>query len=163
MKCRKCKQLMNLMVEDHRYLESGLDNVILRQIDTFRCDCGEKVVGIPKMPELNALIGKTLAEKKSSLKGKEIRYLRKNMGFTAKKLSEIMGIDNATISRWEADLQKPAKTHDHFFRLLYLTEKRVPVDQVKQIVESIFPEIDSQTSDSLDMVLTPEPWNSTSY
>jgi DNA-binding transcriptional regulator YiaG len=115
------------------------------------------------MPELNALIGKTLAEKKSSLTGKEIRYLRKNMGFTAKKLSEIMGIDNATISRWEADLQKPAKTHDHFFRLLYLTEKRVPVDQVKQIVESIFPEIDSQTSDSLDMVLTPEPWNSTSY
>jgi len=80
------------------------------------------------------------------------------MGLTGKRLSEIMGIDNATISRWESDLQRPAKTHDHFFRLLYLTEKGGPTDQAKQIIESVFPKIDHYMSPMQDMVLNPGEW-----
>ena len=91
------------------------------------------------MPELNALIGENLIRKDSPLAGNEIRFLRKNMGLTGKRLSEIMGVDNVTISRWERDFQQPAKAHDHFIRLLYITEKRVSADQAKQIVESVFP------------------------
>ncbi|MFZ3046023.1 MAG: hypothetical protein WA151_08930 [Desulfatirhabdiaceae bacterium] len=37
--------------------------------------------------------------KDSRLAGNEIRFLRKNMGFTGKRLSEIMGVDYATISQ----------------------------------------------------------------
>ncbi|MGD9975199.1 MAG: type II TA system antitoxin MqsA family protein [Desulfatirhabdiaceae bacterium] len=158
MKCRKCKEQMTKTTDDHSYRESGLENILLKGIDIFRCGCGERVISIPAMPELNAVIGRMLVNKKSPLMGREIRFLRKNMGLTGKRLSEIMGVDNATVSRWESDLQRPAKTHDHFFRLLYVTEKQVPVDQVKQIVESIFPEIDQSISTMPDMVLNPGAW-----
>ncbi|MDO9111695.1 MAG: helix-turn-helix domain-containing protein, partial [Desulfatirhabdiaceae bacterium] len=72
------------------------------------------------------------------LAGTEIRFLRKNMGVTGKRLSEIMGVDNATISRWERDFQKSAKAHDHFIRLLYITEKRVSADQATFDIEEVF-------------------------
>ena len=61
----------------------------------------------------------------------EIRFLRKNMGLTGKRLSEVMGVDNATISRWERDFQQPAKAHDHFIRLLHITEKRVSAENTQ--------------------------------
>ena len=158
MKCRKCKGQMTITADDHRYRESGLENVVLKGIDIFHCDCGERIVSVPRVPELNALIGENLIRKDSPLAGNEIRFLRKNMGFTGKRLSEIMGVDNATISRWERDFQQPAKAHDHFIRLLYITEKRVSADQAKQIVESVFPGIKPETKDMPDMILNPAAW-----
>ncbi|MGD9975879.1 MAG: type II TA system antitoxin MqsA family protein [Desulfatirhabdiaceae bacterium] len=158
MKCRKCKEQMTKTTDDHSYRESGLENILLQEIDIFRCDCGERVVSIPAMPELNAMIGRILVQKKSPLTGREIRFLRKNMGLTGKRLSEIMGVDNATISRWESDLQRPAKTHDHFFRLLYVTEKGVPTDQARQLIEAVFPKIDPSISPMPNMVLNPGAW-----
>ena len=158
MKCRKCRGQMTKTTGDHRYSESGLEYIMLKGVESFCCDCGERVVSIPRLPELNAKIGEILIQKKSPLAGKEIRFLRKNMGLTGKRLSEIMGIDNATISRWEGNLQRPAKTHDHFFRLLYITEKQIPADKVKRIVELIFPEINQEPSDMPDMVLYPAAW-----
>jgi len=158
MKCRKCKGRMTKTADDHRYRESGLENVVLKGIDIFRCDCGERVISVPRVPELNALIGETLIQKDSPLAGSEIRFLRKNMGLTGKRLSEIMGIDNATISRWESNSQKPAKAHDHFIRLLYITEKRVAADQVMQIIESVFPGIKQESKKMPDMILNPTAW-----
>ena len=96
--------------------------------------------------------------KRLPMAGNEIRFLRKNMGLTGKSLSEIMAVDNATISRWERDFQQPAKDHDHFIRLLYITEKRVSADQAKQIVESVFPGIKPETKDITDMILNPAAW-----
>jgi DNA-binding transcriptional regulator YiaG len=91
---------------------------VLKGIDIFNCNCGERILSVPRVPELNALIGENRIRKDSPLAGTEIRFLRKNMGFTKKRLSEIMGVDNATISRWARDFQKPAKAHAHFIRLL---------------------------------------------
>jgi len=65
MKCRKCKGRMTKTADDHRYRESGLENVVLKGIDIFRCDCGERVISVPRVPELNALIGETLIQKDS--------------------------------------------------------------------------------------------------
>ena len=160
MKCRKCKGQMTKTTDDHRYRESGLENVVLKGVDIFHCDCGERILSVPRVPELNALIGETLIRKDSPLAGSEIRFLRKNMGLSGKRLSEIMGVDKATSSRWESDFQKPTKAHDHFILLLYITEKRVSADQVKQIVEFVFPGIKSESKDIKDMILSPAAWTS---
>ena len=65
MKCRKCKEKMTKTADDHRYRESGLENVVLKGIDIFRCNCGERIVSVPRVPELNALIGENLIRKDS--------------------------------------------------------------------------------------------------
>ena len=73
---------MTKTADDHRYRESGLENVVLKGIDIFRCNCGERIVSVPRVLELNALIGENLIRKDSPLAGNEIRFLRKNMGLT---------------------------------------------------------------------------------
>ena len=58
------------------------------------------------MPELNALIGENLIRKDSPLAGNEIRFLRRNMELTGKRLSEVMGVDNATIYKSSLKIQQ---------------------------------------------------------
>jgi len=77
MKCSTCQnQMKYAKTREYRYLESGLDNVILSGIDIFQCACGEEVVSIPSIDELHTLIGLRLVKKDSLLNGKEICFLR---------------------------------------------------------------------------------------
>ncbi|MFP4381979.1 MAG: type II TA system antitoxin MqsA family protein, partial [Candidatus Sumerlaeia bacterium] len=108
MRCLLCKKgdlISNR--EEYHYTESGLDNIYLENIEVSRCSaCHEEIVSIPAMPELNSLIGLILIKKKSPLNGKEIRYLRKNIGLKANEVAELMGVDTSTFSRWESGKQK---------------------------------------------------------
>lgn len=93
------------------------------------------------MPQLNSLIGLNLIKKKSLLSGKEINFLRKNMGLTATKLSLYIGVDNATISRWENGTQNISKPHDYLLRLVYSSIKSIPAEKIKHLIEKDFKEI----------------------
>lgn len=70
-------------------------------------------------------IGKELIRKNSPLTGKEIRFLKKNRGFSAKKLDETMGVDNVSATRWENATQKMSTTNDRMVRMLYCSMKRL--------------------------------------
>ncbi|MEA3428750.1 MAG: helix-turn-helix domain-containing protein [Thermodesulfobacteriota bacterium] len=93
------------------------------------------------VPQLNSLIGLNLIKKKSLLSGKEINFLRKNMGLTATKLSLYIGVDNATISRWENGTQNISKPHDYLLRLVYSSIKSIPAEKIKHLIEKDFKEI----------------------
>lgn len=142
MKCYICGQNMSLSQESHHYRESGLDNVYLMNTDIYRCDkCNEKVVSFPVMPELNRLIGRELLKKNSLLNGKEIRFLRKNMGLRAQQLKNMMGVDNATLSRWEHGTQNISPTNDRLIRIIYANIMGIPNDQIKNLIEDHFKDI----------------------
>lgn len=135
---------MLLSQVDHHYKESGLDNVFLMNIDSYNCDeCNEKVVCIPELGELSRAIGRALLKKPSLLNGKEIRFLRKNMGLKALQLKEMIGIDNSTISRWENGTQKIAPSHDRLIRVVYANFMGIPGRQIKSLITDRFKNIEA--------------------
>lgn len=144
MKCPICNSKTVCAQDPYHYTESGLDYVYLEGIDVCKCSCGEVIVSIPTMPQLHSVIGLSIIKKKSLLSGQEIRFLRKNMGLTATKLSEIIGIDNATISRWENGNQVIKKSNDRFIRLVYLNIRGISTEEIKHLIEEDFKEIEPE-------------------
>ena len=125
-KCPKCGEEQDTFIGDYRYIESGLDNVIICGIEIFQCSCGEHSAFIPKIMELHKLIAKCLIEQTWPLGGKEIRFLRKNMAMRATELARFLGVDKATVSRWENDKDKHSDIVDRYMRLLYATRMNMP-------------------------------------
>jgi len=110
---------MKVTRERYRYEESGLPGLFLDNVEVRRCHgCGEREVSIPDMEGLHRAIAKCLVEKKPSLTGSEIRFLREFLDLTAVALAAQMGIDAATLSRWENDVQNPAATADRLVRMM---------------------------------------------
>jgi len=101
-KCYDCGETMRAKVENYRYMESGLKNVILKGILVFRCKkCGAEVPEIVGASALHSLIGIRLLFKEDRLAGEEVRFLRKLVGYSATELAELAGTSKPVVSRWE--------------------------------------------------------------
>ena len=112
------------VVRLYHYRESGLDNVYLRDIATYRCACGERLVQIPAVERVHDAIAAELLAKPSLLTGSEFRFLRKWVGLTAPELASALGIKTRiTISRWENDKAPLTAAADHAMRLLVMRMK----------------------------------------
>jgi putative zinc finger/helix-turn-helix YgiT family protein len=112
------------VVRLYHYRESGLDNVYLKDITTYRCACGERLVRIPAVERVHNAIGAELLAKPSLLTGSEFRFLRKWVGLTAPELASALGIKTRiTISRWENDKAPLTAAADHAMRLLVMRMK----------------------------------------
>lgn len=101
MKCPSCRQPMETRRENHRYAESGLDNVFLENVEIHSCSCGERIVSIPRLAQLHEVVAFVLAKQIARLSGQQIRFLRKYLGWSGVQFSEVMGVDPTTVSRWE--------------------------------------------------------------
>jgi DNA-binding transcriptional regulator YiaG len=86
---------------EYHYTECGLDNVILTGAQFVTEKDGEEIVTIPNINGLHRVIAKALVEKDGSLTGKEIRFLRTEMGLTQAQLAVIVHRSSVEISRWE--------------------------------------------------------------
>ena len=158
MNCPSCSSEMVCKVGKHLYKESGLNNVILRGITICKCSCGEEVVFIPAIPSLHKLIGAQLINKKSLLNGNEIRFLRKNMSLTANKLSGYLGVDNATISRWENGKQTIKKSNDLLLRLVYSVVKDLSFKETKYLVEKSFKNVKPEQRTMPKRIISSDKW-----
>ena len=123
MRCHACNSEMTCQFGEYHYVESGLDNVYLTDVEIWSCPCGEEVVGIPKVPALHTLIAQDILGKRSPLAPEEIRFLRKNLAMPAKDLADLVGVDPATVSRWEHGKQVPNSATDRLVRVIYAIEK----------------------------------------
>ena len=117
-RCPVCKEEHETNLGDYLYLESGLDNVWLCGVEILRCSCGESPL-IPHPFAIHDAIAHCVLTQKASLGGKEIRFLRKRMAIKALEFARLLGVDNATVSRWENDKDKPSDQADRLIRLLY--------------------------------------------
>ncbi len=133
MDCPNCNKPMECRTDEaYHYLESGLDYVYLLGVEICRCkNCDEEIVTLPKVAQLQSLIGRCLIEQDYRLTGREVRFLRKDMGLTAARLAKRMKVAPATISRWENDKQVMDASNDRLLRLIYAVEKLSP-DQMKK-------------------------------
>jgi len=105
MKCPECRKAeMETRRENHRYTESGLPSVVLKNIEVRHCPaCGAETVSIPRMAQLHRTIALSLIRKRARLTPVEIRYLRKSAGWSGKDFAERFHVDPATVSRWERE------------------------------------------------------------
>ncbi len=106
-KCELCNSEMEVRMatleKPYRYDLSGLDNVLLAGIEVKECSkCDVRVPVIPKVPELHKVIANHLVFKQKLLTGKEIKFLRKNVGIAANRLAALLEIDPAHLSRVES-------------------------------------------------------------
>lgn len=112
------------VVRLYHYRESGLDNVYLKNIATYRCTCGERLVQIPAVERVHDAIASELLSKPSLLTGAEFRFLRKWVGLTAPELASALGIKTRiTISRWENEKAPLTAAADRAMRLLVMRMK----------------------------------------
>jgi putative zinc finger/helix-turn-helix YgiT family protein len=101
-KCPQCGDPLETRRENHRYNESGLPNVILENIEIRKCaSCGEEMLGIPRIEELHRVLAMAIIHHRERLSPQEVRFLRKWLGWSGRDFASHMGVDPATVSRWE--------------------------------------------------------------
>lgn len=101
MKCPKCAGVMKKIVEDHLYLESGLEDVILRNITKYICpEDGSSFVQIPAMSELHRTLALAIAHKPARLLPSEVRFLRDHLGLSNTQFADLMAVTSTQSSRW---------------------------------------------------------------
>lgn len=87
----------------YHYTECGLDNVYIEGLNPCTDDEGDEIIAIPAVAQLHTAIAHGLVEKPFKLTGKELRFLRSEMGLTQVALGEILHVTGLTISRWERE------------------------------------------------------------
>ena len=128
-------------------MESGLDNIYLEDICVYRCKCGEFFPSIPGIIDLHTIIGQILIKKTTALNGKEILFLRKNIGLNARTFAEYVGIDKSTFSRWENGQQKLAKPNDRLIRLIYANVKGLSKNDIDHLLKEAVKDPNGSESD----------------
>ena len=105
MKCVNCdnKKTLKSKSVTKKYDECGLPNVVLVGVTKFSCPkCGEEYFHYGNVLQLNALIKDNLIQKRGLLTGPEIRFIRKQLGFSKEYFGHILGVEERTIYRWES-------------------------------------------------------------
>jgi putative transcriptional regulator len=138
----------------YHYTESGLQNVWLTNgYDICEVD-GERAVSISDVDELHEVIGRSVAAK-FNLNASEIRFLRKELGLSQKRLADLLGSTEQTVSLWERRGRIP-KGYDRLIRLLYL-EKIDGNVKVQEIINRLI-DLDFRLSEKLILSDTRSGW-----
>lgn len=129
MKCLSCHKNMKKTIQDYRYVDCGLKNIILKDIVVYTCEtCDEEDIGIPNVEGLHDLIATTLALQERRLLPEEIRFIRTHLGFSGVDFSKAIGVVPETISRWELGKANITAKDDKLLKLLVLFKFKPKLD-----------------------------------
>jgi putative zinc finger/helix-turn-helix YgiT family protein len=118
MTCMQCGSRMKTKRENYLYDRDGIRATLLG-VPVHRCSkCGDFEVEIPHIEELNRTLVGAIIRKPTRLSAAEIRFLRKSLGWSGADFARHIGVDPATVSRWETGAQDMGQVADRFLRLL---------------------------------------------
>jgi putative zinc finger/helix-turn-helix YgiT family protein len=106
--------------ESYHYTESGLDNVFLGNGFRYNDAGGRRRVVIKDIDGLHKAIGRTLVDRKESLTGKEVRFLRHELLMSQSVLAKLLGVTEQTVHRWEKGKTDIPKAAEKLLRLMYM-------------------------------------------
>ncbi len=132
MKCYRCGKKTKKVMKDYPYLESGLDNVVLKDLPVYFCECGEEMPVLEGLDTLHVEIADAIAFKSSPLTGGEARFLRKQTVMKAKELAEVMGVTKVTVSRWENAAANLGAGSDRLLRLIYVKKREEETGRIRK-------------------------------
>lgn len=121
MKCDICQgNLTTKTLPVYHYTECGLDNVYLKNVQVRLCaHCKEKSLRLARLTQLHATIARAVAMQPCPLRGQDVRFLRKQLGYSQKEWATFLRTDVSTLSRWENDQQPIGVQSDSLMRFLY--------------------------------------------
>jgi len=102
----------------YHYTECGLDNIIIEGADFLKDVDGEETICIPAINQLHRVIAEGILKREGRMTGKELRFLRTEMGMTQAQLAELLHRDVQTIARWEKSEVEMDGNADTLFRLM---------------------------------------------
>jgi putative zinc finger/helix-turn-helix YgiT family protein len=145
MRCLECSaQVIEKSNQTHRYTESGMDNVFISGINTFECPaCDDVTVEIPDILGLHLAIASNLIRKPAKLAGKEIRFLRKNLGMLSKEFAALLGYSPEAYSRIERGWRTINDQGDRLIRLLFASRKTSEIETYWNVLEETIETFDS--------------------
>lgn len=132
--CAQCNgsAIRSTRLETHNYALGGLRVELISSAFELVCaDCGESAILIPNLSGLTAAVAIARVQEAVKLNGREIRFLRKSLGMTARVLGDKIGIAPETVSRWEADKLVVSPQNEMLLRLLVagiMTERAPAMD-----------------------------------
>lgn len=100
--CSNCDKTARKIRANYLFRESGLSNVVLKDIEVIQCrHCGNQDPIIHRLVDVMKQIAQALVEKPFALTGEEIRFLRKYLGMSGETFAGFLHTDKAVLSRWE--------------------------------------------------------------
>lgn len=138
------------------YRACGLDNVYLRSGYDQRTVGGETYTSVQGADDLHLAIAEHLVLRRKVLRGQEVRFLRKFLGWTQADAGDALGISDQSVARYEKDQVPLEGSADRLFRVYVLgkiTGKLDPMAVLEEIRQS-----DSVTSDDLVLERTDDHW-----
>lgn len=85
----------------YRYRACGLDNVFIHGMRPVVDDEGDEVYEIPNINGLHCAIAREIVLHEGVLSGKELRFLRTEIGWTQAELGKFVHKEALTVGRWE--------------------------------------------------------------
>lgn len=122
--------------EPLHYKGCGLDDVyLLSGYELEKTPHGEGV-SIKNLDELREAIGCYLASQKKALSGKELRFLRDEMGLTQSQLGKLIGLTSQQVARWEKEQCEISGPADLAVRALFLEHQGKNIN-LRELAESL--------------------------
>jgi len=118
----------------YHYKECGLDNVIIEGMDSVVDHAGDETITIPAIGLLHNVIAEGIVMMPSKITGRELRFLRTEMGLTQEKLADVLKVTLLTISRWEREENPIKDTAEMLIRLMAVERLNI---QVKLNVDDV--------------------------
>jgi DNA-binding transcriptional regulator YiaG len=112
----------------YRYTESGLDNVLIEGAQFIADDAGDECVTIPNVHGLHRAIALGIVRRRAAMTGRELRFLRSEMGMTQAELAAMVHREPLAISRWERGESPVDSNAEALIRLLAVQELQLPDD-----------------------------------
>jgi transcriptional regulator with XRE-family HTH domain len=122
-------------MEIYRYRECGLDNVIIGGMVPCHDDDGDAVCTIPNVPGLHKAIASGIVTHEAGINGKELRFLRTEMGMTQAELAKVVHHDAQSVGRWERNENPIDPTAEALIRLLAI--QRLELDVAESTIEEL--------------------------
>jgi transcriptional regulator with XRE-family HTH domain len=115
-------------MSSYHYTECGLDNVFIEGMEVIQDHAGEETLQIPAIGMLHTVIAESIVMLPSKMSGKELRFLRTEMGLTQEKLADVLKVTLLTVSRWEREESPIKDTAEMLIRLMAVADLKLDVD-----------------------------------
>jgi len=119
--CLQCRGPLRAVRKDYPFTESGLNNVVLKNVEVLVCDrCKTETPRLPRLNDLMRAIAVAMIAKPYTLDGQDVRFLRKFLGLTSEAFAAILHIDKTHLSRVENGAMAVSAMIDRLVRLVAL-------------------------------------------
>ena len=129
-KCVECgySELNSTQPELYHYKVSGLEDVYLKGgvVELICPQCGARSTKIKNVVGLHKTIASSLALAQRRLNGKELRFLREYIGYSAEDFAELIEYNTDYVRKIESGARKPKNPYELLLRLAVLKGVKAP-------------------------------------